>query len=191
MNYPRDQGQRLGGTSHSSIYQHGTLSTSPFENSPFKRLEISKHQRASNNPLSIGPHSAPSSGLPRMADRPYTPTRASTLGSADHLDRSNIASQSDYARSEDLNHGGSARNNNNNYGGRDPGPSPAFMSSSRPTTPGNSGQQQQQQQYQASSSGHSEHSERRLSTASQSSESGAASKSTVPSSNAATSFASS
>jgi hypothetical protein len=181
MNSPRDQGQRLGGISHSSIYQHGTPG-SPTENSRFKRPEISnqqqQQQRANSNIQSLGPYSAPPSGAARMPDRTHTPTRASTIGSTDHLDRTKMASQSDYghhAQSEDLNHGGSTRNTNNNYGGRDPGPSPAFMNSSRPTTPGSSGQQQQQ----ASSSSHSEH---RLSTASRSSDSDPTNKSVVPSS---------
>jgi hypothetical protein len=196
MNRAWDQGQRLGATSHPSIYQHGSgvRNTSPIENSHFKRPETSnqQQQRVDGSTQFIAPYSATPGGT--MPDRTHNPTRASTLGSTDNLDRNTVASQPDYgrhARSEDLNHGGSGRNNNNIYGGRDPGPSPAFMNSSRPTTPGSSGhqQQQQQQQYQASSSGHSEH---RLSTTSQSSESGATGKSAVPSStSAATSFASS
>jgi hypothetical protein len=200
MNYPRDQGQRLGGTSHSSNYQHGpALSTSPIEKSRFRRPETSNQQqlRAHNSTQPIGPYSSPAPGPSRMTDRMRTPTRASTVGSTDDLHRNNMASVSDYghhARSEDLNHGGSPRNINNNHVGRDPGPSPPFFSLSRPTTPGSSGHQQQQQrpQGQASSSGHSEHSEHHLSTASHSSESGATGKSAVPSAtSAATSVASS
>jgi hypothetical protein len=198
MNNPRDQGQRLGGTSHSSNYQHGTtpLSTSPIEKSRFRRFETSnqqQQQRSNHNVQPIGPYSAPLTGPSRLPDRTHAPTRASTVDSTDYL-RNKMASHSDYghqSRSEDLNHGASTRNNNNTVG-RDPGPSPAFMNSSRPTTPGSSSQQQQQQQYQASSSGHSEHSGRRLSTGSQSSESGATGKSAVQSStSAATSVASS
>lgn len=196
MNYPRDQGQRLGGTSHSSNYQHGpTISTSTIDKSRFRRSETSnqQQQRTNHNIQSTGPYSAPLTSPSRIPDRTRTPTRASTVGSTDNLHRNNMASQSDYGhhtRSEDLNHGASGRNINNNYVGRDPGPSPAFLNSSRPTTPGSSSQQQQQ--YQASSSGHSEHSERRLSTGSHSSESSATGKSAVQSStSAATSVASS
>jgi hypothetical protein len=195
MNNPRDQGQRLGGTSHSSTYQHGTtpLNTSPIEKSRFRRFETSnqQQQRPNYNVQLVGPYSAPLTGPSRLPDRTHAPTRASTVDSTDYL-RNKMASHSDYghqSRSEDLNHGASTRNNNSTVG-RDPGPSPAFMNSSRPTTPGSSSQQQQQSQ--ASSSGHSEHSGRRLSTSSQSSESGATGKSAVQSStSAATSVASS
>lgn len=198
MNYSRDQGQRLGGTSQSSDYQHGpTLSTSPIEKSRFRRSETSNQQRStSSNFQSTGTSFAPLISPFGMADRTRTPTRASTFDDTDNLHRnSNMAGQSDYshhARSEDMNHGTSSRNINSNYGGRDPGPSPAFLNSSRPGTPGSSGLQQLQPQSHASSSGHSEHSERRLSTASLSSETVAKGKSVPsPSTSTATSVASS
>lgn len=157
MSYPRDQGQR-GFPQASDHQQHSALDL-PMDNSRYKRSD----QHRPNQLQNIGaPTSAPPTSPGRLPDRTFTPTRASTLGSTQDLDRSNMATQQDlgyHAKSEDLNHGGSASDfNYPNGAGSLPGPSPAFMSSSRPNTPPS--------QQQGSTSGHSEHSEHPHSVAS-------------------------
>ncbi|KAF8845141.1 hypothetical protein BDN67DRAFT_977653 [Paxillus ammoniavirescens] len=88
-----------------------------------------------------GPISAPPVSPARLPDRPYFPTRASTLGSAQDLTRNNLAAKHDlsaHAHSEDLNHGPSSRYDSGGIPGSLPLPSPAFISGSRPTTPNSS-----------------------------------------------------
>ncbi len=75
-----------------------------------------------------GPSSLPTPSFLNGTNRPSLPTRSSTLGTANELDH--IKSQSDpslskYSRSEDLNHSSIFTS-----------PSPAYLSSSRPSTPG-------------------------------------------------------
>ncbi|KAF9221327.1 RhoGAP-domain-containing protein [Gyrodon lividus] len=85
-----------------------------------------------------GPILVPPTSPSRLPDRPYFPTRASTLGSTQDLTRNNFASKHDlsaHARSDDLNHGPSGRYDANAIPGSLPLPSPAFLSGSRPTTP--------------------------------------------------------
>lgn len=166
------------------------------DNSRFKRSDQRFNNSTLNPPQNTGPYSAPSANSTPFPDRTYTPVRASTMGSANDLDRRNVGDQADYthhARSDDLNHGSSAWNNSNfNGSGSLPGPSPAFMrNASRPNTPPGSGQQQQlpAPQYQGSSSGHSERSERRLSATSHSSVSSVSKSVPASSSSAATSVA--
>lgn len=188
MSYPRDQGQRGTPSQPSNYQQHGVLDSSM--DSRFKR---SDHRVP---PQSIIPGTPTPTSSTRVPDRSYAPTRASTVGSTSDFDRNHTGTQQDYghhARSEDLSHSSSNRYNFVEEPGSLPGPSPPFMTSSRPNTPGSSGQQRQ---YQASSSGHSEQSDHRLSVTSHSSvhstSSQSAGKSVVPSStSAATSVASS
>ncbi|KAH9004821.1 hypothetical protein EDB86DRAFT_3072286 [Lactarius hatsudake] len=80
------------------------------------------------SPAHEGPSSLPTPSFLNGPDRPALPTRASTLGTANEFDH--IKSQSDpslpkHSQSEDLNHSSSFAS-----------PSPAFLSSSRPSTPG-------------------------------------------------------
>lgn len=202
MNIPRDQSQRGSPGSASSqmgnYYQPvvGDQRTQALdlasENSRFARSDQRLNSSSANTPQNTGPYSAPPINPTPLPERQFIPTRASTM---DH-DRHIKVDQADYghhARSEDLNHGGSARNASNFNGpGSFPGPSPAFMNSSRPNTPPSSGQQQQIQapQYQGSSSGHSERA-RRLSVTSQSSVSSLSKSNITASSSAATSVATS
>ncbi|KAI0057251.1 RhoGAP-domain-containing protein [Artomyces pyxidatus] len=105
---------------------------------------------SSNSPSSL-PYQS------RVPDRPTIPTRASTLGSAQELEHNRFQSEQSstaHARSEDLNHSGSFA-----------APSPAFLSPSRPTTPGSSSNNHNP----PSSSGHSDQSGKRLSITSSSS----------------------
>ncbi|KAG6336047.1 hypothetical protein ID866_3046 [Astraeus odoratus] len=103
----------------------------------------SSRLRRDNEPHSLHSisASAPLSAPSRFPDRPV-PTRASTLGSAHDLARSNLAAKHDYgahARSEDLNHSNSSRYDMNGMPGSLPHPSPSFLSgNNHPTTPNNS-----------------------------------------------------
>lgn len=171
MSYTRDQTQRAGTSQPSSHQQH--LDTTSPSNSRFQRQQ----QPTSSSAQSSGPYSAPPTSPSHLPDRIYIPTRASTVDSPNDFGRNNninnngLASHPDYgqnARSEDLNHGNPARLTDRDNGpGSLPTPSPAFMNSSRPTTPGSSSNQHQRSR--ASSSGHSGESERRLSMTSHSS----------------------
>ncbi|KAI0050970.1 hypothetical protein FA95DRAFT_1454792, partial [Auriscalpium vulgare] len=108
----------------------------------------------------------------RPADRPTLPTRASTLGTAQELEHNRYRSDpalSAHAHSEDLNHSGN--------GTFSPvAPTPAFLSPSRPTTPGSSSNHHNA----PSSSGHSDQSGKRLSVTSASSLYSASSQSNAP-----------
>ena len=109
------------------------------------------------SPPHDGPSSLPTPSFVNGTERPL-PTRASTLGTAHELDH--IKSQSDtslpkHSLSEDLNHSSSTFVS----------PSPAFRSSSRPSTPGSSSHDRNQ-----ASSEHSGKSARQLSGASGSSQ---------------------
>jgi hypothetical protein len=80
------------------------------------------------SPAHEGPSSLPTPSFLSGPERPALPTRAFTLGTANELDH--IKSQSDsslpkHSLSEDLNHSSTFAS-----------PSPAFASSSRPSTPG-------------------------------------------------------
>lgn len=77
------------------------------------------------SPAADEPSSLPSPSVLSGPDRPSLPTRASTLGSASELDHKSYSDPSlpKHSRSEDLNHSA---------------PSPAFLSASRPNTPGSS-----------------------------------------------------
>ena len=80
------------------------------------------------SPAHEGPSSLPTPSFLSGPERPSLPTRAFTLGTANELDH--IKSQSDpslpkHSLSEDLNHSSTFAS-----------PSPAFASSSRPSTPG-------------------------------------------------------
>jgi len=77
------------------------------------------------SPVTDEPSSLPSLSILSGPDRPSLPTRASTLGSASELDHKSYSDSSlpKHSRSEDLNHST---------------PSPAFLSASRPNTPGSS-----------------------------------------------------
>ena len=108
------------------------------------------------SPPHDGPSSLPTPSFLNGTERPL-PTRASTLGTAHELDH--IKSQSDtslpkHSLSEDLNHSTTFVS-----------PSPAFRSSSRPSTPGSSSHDRNQ-----ASSEHSGKSARQLSGASGSSQ---------------------
>ncbi|KAH9027776.1 hypothetical protein EDB84DRAFT_1499706 [Lactarius hengduanensis] len=99
------------------------------------------------SPAHDGPSSLPTPSFLNGPDRPALPTRASTLGTANEFDH--IKSQSDpslpkHSRSEDLNHSSSFAS-----------PSPAFLSSSRPSTPGGGSHDRNQ-------TSSSEHSDNRL-----------------------------
>lgn len=91
-----------------------------------------------------GPRSAPPTNSNRMPGRNNLPTRASTVGSPDDLDRKKSSLEYLATRSDDLNHAGSSRMN-----APQGSPSPAFLSPSRPLTPADS-------RSGASSSNHSE-----------------------------------
>ncbi|KDQ61765.1 hypothetical protein JAAARDRAFT_122743 [Jaapia argillacea MUCL 33604] len=100
-----------------------------------------------------GPYSAPASNpSSRIPDRPNVPTRSSTVGSPQELDRDRHVDDSTIyqSRSDDLNHSGISLPDNDMTIS---GPSPAFLSPSRPTTPGSSHNHQSM-----SNSGHSEES---------------------------------
>ena len=97
-------------------------------------LSISFSQKSHGSPLQSPrrlsptpdePSSLPSHSILSGPDRPPLPTRASTLGSASELDHKSHSDPSlpKHSRSEDLNHSN---------------PSPAFLSASRPNTPGSS-----------------------------------------------------
>ncbi|KAH9169848.1 hypothetical protein EDB89DRAFT_2230988 [Lactarius sanguifluus] len=99
------------------------------------------------SPAHEGPSSLPTPSFLNGPDRPALPTRASTLGTANEFDY--IKSQSDpslpkHSRSEDFNHSSSFAS-----------PSPAFLSSSRPSTPGSGSHDRNQ-------TSSSEHSDNRL-----------------------------
>ncbi|EGN96591.1 hypothetical protein SERLA73DRAFT_170041 [Serpula lacrymans var. lacrymans S7.3] len=135
-----------------------------------------KDQDASNQPS--GPFSAPPTNAARIPERPHFPTRASTVSSTHDFGRNNLATKQDFgqhAHSEDLNHGASARFDNASMHGSLQGPSPAFLSASRPTTPGSSSQN-----VHPSSSSRSNGSHRRLSGASYSSVHSGSSDSSAP-----------
>ncbi|THH12825.1 hypothetical protein EW146_g7338, partial [Bondarzewia mesenterica] len=123
------------------------------------------------------PLSAPPASPGRLPDRTNVPTRASTLGSEQELDhRRHDYERPGHAHSEDLNHSGSARDS---AAHSDPAffasaPSPAFLSPSRPTTPGSSNN------HKPSSTEHSEESSKRLSTGSDSSLYSGSSNSNAP-----------
>lgn len=101
--------------------------------------EAARHR---NDQLSIpnppGPISAPPTSPSRLPDRPHFPTRASTLGSANDLSRTNLSAKQDaipHHRSEDLNHTPSSRYDLSPPSALLPAPSLAFLSGSRPVTP--------------------------------------------------------
>lgn len=99
----------------------------------------SVRMRRDNEPnlLHGAPVSAPPAAPSRFPDRPV-PTRASTLGSAHDLGRSNLSAKHDFpthARSDDLNHFHLSRHDLNGMPGSLPHPSPGFLSASRPPTP--------------------------------------------------------
>ncbi|KAI9464198.1 hypothetical protein HD554DRAFT_2222214 [Boletus coccyginus] len=80
-----------------------------------------------------GPVSAPPTSPSRLPDRPYFPTRASTLGSANDLSRNIPSAKQDalpHAHSDDLNHTPSSLPSPFL-----PAPSPAFLAATRPATP--------------------------------------------------------
>jgi hypothetical protein len=110
------------------------------------------------SPAADEPSSLPSPSILSGSDRPSLPTRASTLGSASELDHKSYSDPSlpKYSRSEDLNHSSTFVS-----------PSPLFLSTSRPNTPGSSSRDRNQ----PSSSDHLGTSSRRLSGASGSSHS--------------------
>lgn len=85
---------------------------------------------------------APPTTTTRLSDRPHFPTRASTLGSTQDLNRNNLSVKHDlvpHAYSDDLNHAHSSRPyDSNGIPASLPPPSPAFRSRSRPTTPNGS-----------------------------------------------------
>jgi hypothetical protein len=114
--------------------------------------------RQSPRPAADEPSSLPSPSILSGSDRPSLPTRASTLGSASELDHKSYSDPSlpKYSRSEDLNHSSTFTS-----------PSPPFLSTSRPNTPGSSSRDRNQ----PSSSEHLGTSSRRLSGASGSSHS--------------------
>ncbi|KAI6112638.1 hypothetical protein F5141DRAFT_1195407 [Pisolithus sp. B1] len=104
----------------------------------------SVRMRRDNEPnlLHGAPVSAPPAAPSRFPDRPV-PTRASTLGSAHDLGRSNLSAKHDFpthARSDDLNHFHSSWSDLNGMPGSLLHPSPGFLSASRPTTPNSSNQ---------------------------------------------------
>lgn len=202
MNIPRDQSQRGGpgaaASQMTNYYQPtaGDQRTQALdlasENTRFARSDQRLHSSSTNTLQNTGPHSAPPINPAPLPERTNIPTRASTMDHDRHI-KVDQAEYGHHARSDDLNHGSSTRNMSSFNGpGSLPGPSPAFMNSSRPNTPPSSGQQQQNQapQYQGSSSGHSERA-RRLSVASQSSVSSISKTNLTTSSSAATSVASS
>jgi hypothetical protein len=110
------------------------------------------------SPAADEPSSLPSPSVLSGLDRPFLPTRASTLGSAHELDNKSSSDPSlpKYSRSEDLNHTSVLT-----------APSPSFLSASRPTTPGSSSRDRNP----PSSFEYSSTSTRRLSGASVSSQS--------------------
>jgi len=112
------------------------------------------------SPAADEPSSLPSPSILSGSDRPSLPTRASTLGSASELDHNSYSDPSlpKYSRSEDLNHSSTSTFTS---------PSPPFLSTSRPNTPGSSSRDRNQ----PSSSDHLGTSTRRLSGASGSSHS--------------------
>ncbi|KAI9464264.1 hypothetical protein F5148DRAFT_187508 [Russula earlei] len=88
------------------------------------------------SPATDEPSSLPTTSILSGSERPPPPPRASTLGSADELDykpRSDPSSFK-YSRSEDLNHSPAITSSS----------SPAFLSTSRPNTPGSSSRDRNQ-----------------------------------------------
>lgn len=112
-------------------------------------------------PRRISPHDGPLSAPPispsLLPERPSVPTRASTLGSENELSHHRqLEDSQDHARSEDLSHSLAPNPHDAVFAA----PSPAYLSPSRPTTPGSSNE------HIPSSSGHSDRSEKRLSASS-------------------------
>jgi len=87
------------------------------------------------SPAADEPSSLPSPSLLSGSERPSLPTRASTLGSESELDPRSYSDPSlpKYSRSEDLNHASAFA-----------APSPSFLTTSRPTTPGSSSRDRNQ-----------------------------------------------
>ena len=135
-----------------------SLDHSPSPNGLSIPFSPKSHGSPLQSPRRLSPTPDEHSSLPSLSvlsgpDRPSLPTRASTLGSASELDhRSSDPSLPKHSRSEDLNHSA---------------PSPAFLSASRPNTPGSSSHDRTQ----PSSSEHLNTSARRLSGTSASSHS--------------------
>jgi hypothetical protein len=136
---------------------HSSFSTNGLR-IPFSPMSHSSpHQSPRRlSPAIDEPSSLPSPSLLNGSERPPLPTRASTLGSESELDPKSYSDPSlpKHSRSEDLNHSSTAF----------AAPSPSFLTTSRPNTPGSSSRDRNQPSP-------SEHLGRRLSGASGSSHS--------------------
>ena len=98
----------------------------------------SEATRLRNDYIPHAPISAPPTSPSRLPDRPYFPTRASTLGSTHDLSRLNLSAKQNappHPRSDDLNHSPSPRLDPSPPSAFLPAPSPALFSGSRPATP--------------------------------------------------------
>lgn len=118
------------------------LSSSPPSQSALAYMteDVDGHRLQSQIPKSprSGPMSAPSGHSGYLPDRPNFPTRASTVGSPHDLDPKKPKTfDLHHARSEDLNHGNSSWGNDLEVLSS-VSPRPAFLTASRPTTPGGS-----------------------------------------------------
>ena len=149
MGYSQDQ-PSVPSQDHSSFSTNGLrIPFSPMSHG-------SPHQSPRRlSPAIDEPSSLPSPSLLSGSERPPLPTRASTLGSESELDPKSHSDPSlpKYSRSEDLNHSSIFA-----------APSPSFLTTSRPNTPGSSSRDRNQPSP-------SEHLGRRLSGASGSSHS--------------------
>jgi hypothetical protein len=104
---------------------------------PFSpRSQSSPHQSPRRlSPAADEPSSLPSPSLLSGSERPSLPTRASTLGAESELDHKTYSDPSlpKYSRSEDLSHSSTFA-----------APSPSFLTTSRPNTPGSSSRDRNQ-----------------------------------------------